>query len=240
MIKIENVSTAGFEPAVRGMRNPMNSWERSDSQVCKCEDGFEDCCIEVHGDCPRGDEDDFKEEVFCIGKDDFELMQRLAKAGTDHRKYLRMIVVFADITAPLYWWSEYDTYKVGTVANSCSKMHKLHTRDLTADDFSAEGMMRADECGLEDVCKSPILLFANTLKTINACRKKFMETGDKKWWVQMVKLLPNSYNQKRTVMLSYEVLANIYHARKNHKLQEWQDFCKWIETLPYTEVFIGV
>lgn len=239
MIKIENVSVAGFEPAVRGMRNPMNSWERSDSQVCKCGDGFEDCCMEVHGDCPRGDEDYFKEDVFCIGKDDFELMQRLAKAGRDHRKYLRMIVVYADVTAPLYWWSEYDTYKVGTVANSCSKMHKLHTRDLTADDFSCEGMMRADECGLEDVCKSPILLFANTLQTINACRKNFVETGDKRWWRQMIALLPQSYNQRRTIMLNYEVLANMYHARKNHKLDEWRQFCQWIESLPYSTIITG-
>lgn len=249
MIKIENASTAGLEPAVRGMRNPMNSWERSDSQVCKCGDGFEDCCIEVHGDCPRGDEDYFKEDVFCIGKDDFELMQRLAKAGTDHRKYMRMIVVYADITAPLYWWKEADQYKVGTATNSCSTMHKIHADEFNLADFSHEHLIAdVEEAGYEilvdgeqctDIFVTPKSMLMLTVGCLNNYRKKFLETKDKKWWRQMIQLLPSSYNQRRTIMLNYEVLANIYHARKNHKLDEWRQFCKWIESLPYSEIITG-
>lgn len=229
MIKIENVSTAGFDSAVRGMRNPMNSWEQSDSAWCKGSGGVED--------------------VFCIGKNDFELMQRLAKAGTDHRKYLRMISVYADVTAPLYWWKEFDTYKVGTVANSCSTMHKIHAKEFMLDDFSYDRLLVGTKKGaveIEDQFSkgtgyyvTPFRIFALTVNCLNKYRDLYLQTGDKKWWEQMIQLLPSSYNQKRTVMLNYEVLANIYYARKNHKLQEWQDFCKWIETLPYTEVFTG-
>lgn len=228
MIKIENISTAGFEPAVRGMRNPMNSWERSDSQLCKSVDGFEDCRVGVHGGCPRRDEDHFKEDIFCIGKNDFELMQRLARAGTDHRKFMRMIAVYVDVTAPRYWWAEADTYKVGTVANSCSTMHKIHTKEFTPDDFSHEFLFGEEELVLEKI-----------LFQLNDCRERFNVTGNKNWWWKMIQLLPQSYNQRRTLMLNYEVLSNIYHARKNHKLIEWREFCRWVESLPYSELITG-
>lgn len=249
MIKIENVSTAGFEPAVRGMRNPMNSWGRSDSGWCKGGSGFEDCCMEVHDNCPRRDGDVFTEDVFCIGKNDFELMQRLAKAGTDHRKYLRMMVVYADITAPLYFYKELDTYKVGTVSNSCSTMHKIHADEFTLADFSREHLIQdVEEAGCEilvdggqgtDIFVTPKSMLMLTVDCLNNYRKKFLETKDKKWWWQMIQLLPSSYNQRRTIMLNYEVLANIYHARKNHKLDEWRQFCKWIKSLPYSEIITG-
>lgn len=239
MIKIENVSTAGFEPAVRGMRNPMNSWERSDSQLCKSGDGFEDCRVGVHGSCPRGDEDYFKENIFCVGKNDFELMQRLARAGTDHRKFMRMIVVYVDVTAPLYLYKELETYKVGTVSNSCSTMHSIHKKPFNAYDFSCEDLLTSNK--LPDVfrAKSPVQVLFDTIDTLNACRKMYLETGDKTWWRQMIQLLPDSYNQRRTLMLNYEVLANIYHARRNHKLTEWREFCHWIESLPYSELITG-
>lgn len=228
MIKIENVSTAGFEPAVRGMRNPMNSWGKSDSGWCKGGNDFVDCCMEIHGNCPREDGDVFLEDVFCVGKSDFGLMQRLAKAGTDHRKYLRMIVVYADITAPRYWWTEADTYKVGTVANSCSTMHKIHAKEFTPDDFSNEFLFGEEELDFERI-----------LFRLNYCRERFNVTGNKNWWYKMIQLLPQSYNQRRTLMMNYEVLANMYHARKNHKLDEWRQFCQWIESLPYSEIITG-
>ena len=237
MIEFEHTEVVGWEAAIRGMRNPMNSWERSDSQLCKSRDGFEDCRVGVHGSCPRGDEGYFKEDIFCVGKNDFELMQRLARAGTDHRKFMRMIVVYVDVTAPRSFWSEMDTYKVGTVSNSCSTMHKLHSRDLTLDDFSHENLMRGDE--FDGTCKSSMLALIDTIETINYCRKEFLQTGDKRWWRQMINLLPQSYNQRRTLMLNYEVLANIYHARKNHKLAEWREFCRWVESLPYSELITG-
>lgn len=228
MITFEHAEVVGWEAAIRGMRNPMNSWERSDSQLCKSMDGFEDCHVGVHGSCPRGDEGYFKEDIFCVGKNDFELMQRLARAGTDHRKFMRMIVVYVDVTAPRYWWAEADTYKVGTVANSCSTMHKIHAKELTQDDFSHEFFFGEEELVLERI-----------LYQLNYCREKFNATGNKNWWWKIIQLLPQSYNQRRTLMLNYEVLANIYHARRNHKLTEWREFCRWIESLPYSELITG-
>ena len=228
MIEFEHTEVVGWEAAIRGMRNPMNSWERSDSQLCKSVDGFEDCRVGVHGSCPRGGEGYFKEDIFCVGKNDFELMQRLARAGTDHRKFMRMIVVYVDVTAPRYWWAEADTYKVGTVANSCSTMHKIHAKELTQDDFSHEFFFGEEELVLERI-----------LYQLNYCREKFNATGNKNWWWKIIQLLPQSYNQRRTLMLDYEVLANIYRARRNHKLTEWREFCRWIESLPYSELITG-
>lgn len=256
MIKIENVSMAGLEPAVRGMRNPMNSWGQSDSGWCKGGNDFVDCCREVHENCPRGDGDVFLEDVFCIGKNDFDLMQRLARAGTDHRKYMRMIAVYADITAPLYWWKEFKTYRAGKrwgddepdmfaipsdyleydiEMNSCSTMHKIHADEFTLADFSHEHLI-AD--GLNSLKR--------TIDDLNACRDEYFNEEIVKnpelrkivWW-QIIQLLPSSYNQRRTIMLNYEVLANMYHARKNHKLDEWQQFCQWIESLPYSGIITG-
>lgn len=208
MIKIENEVTSGWEAAIRGMRNPMNSWDKLDSE--------------------------FYETVFRIGENDLDLMKRLAVAGSDHRKFMRMIMASCDITAPLYWWKEYDTYKVGTVANSCSTMHKIHANEFTLDDFSHEHLMN----GYDEFDSLEAL--QHTIRSLNVCRTKYLETKEKMWWWQMIQLLPSSYNQRRTVMLNYEVLRNIYRARKNHKLDEWRDFCKWIETLPYSELITGI
>lgn len=210
MIAFKNISVFGFEPAIRGMRNPMNSWDKSDSQYI------------------RG--------CFHIGKNDLKLMKKLAESGTDHRKYLRMITVYCDITAPLYWWKEFDTYKVGTVANSCSTMHKIQAKEFTIDDFSHEHILCETFTGLVN----PTTLLNGIVDALNQNRKLYLETKDKKYWWQMIQLLPSSYNQNRTVMLNYEVLANIYKSRKNHKLDEWRTFCKWIEnSLPYSELITG-
>lgn len=239
MIEFEHTEVVGWEAAIRGMRNPMNSWERSDSQLCKSVDGFEDCRVGVHGSCPRGDEGYFKEDIFCVGKNDFELMQRLARAGTDHRKFMRMIVVYVDVTAPLYLYKELETYKVGTVSNSCSTMHSIHKKPFNAYDFSCEDLLTFDKLPTVFRAKSPVQVLFDTIDTLNACRKMYLETGDKIWWRQMIQLLPSSYNQRRTLMLNYEVLANIYHSRRNHKLKEWRDFCRWIRELPYSELITG-
>ena len=213
MIKIEHTEVFGWEAAIRGMRNPMNSWEHSDSYWTHCRD------VET---------DNIANFEFFVGSNDLELMKKLCKAGSDHRKFMRMLVVYCDITAPLYWWKEFDTYKVGTVANSCSTMHKIHANEFTMDDFSTEHLNYLSEQHL----------FSIVLR-LNECRSTFIGTKDKDWWWQMIQLLPSSYNQKRTVMLNYEVLTNIYHARRNHKLDEWCDFCKWIESLPYSELITG-
>lgn len=238
MIKFEHTEVMGWEHAIRGMRNPLNSWAKSDSEKCD----NTDC-----ENCPLNGKEC---ENFVIGDNDLTLMKKLASAGTSHSKYRRMITVYVDITAPLYWWSEYDTYKVGTVANSCSKMHKIHARDLTLEDFSYEHLIGAnfeEELKAEDVyidedfddswCGFDIL--DQNIRVLNFYRKKFIDTKDKKYWWQMIQLLPTSYNQKRTVMLNYEVLANMYRDRKNHKLTEWLDFCEWVETLPYAEIITG-
>ena len=207
MIKFEKTEVVGWEAAIRGMRNPMNSWDKSDSGYCMDTLPCHSCKIS-RNNCKKCMED----HAFIIGPNDVDLMKRLRNAGTDHRKFMRMIVVYVDITAPLYWWKEFDTYKVGTVANSCSTMHKIHAKEFTLDDFSHEH--------LNDVS---IDYFNEVIKRLNYCRKTYLHTKDKEYWWQMIQLLPSSYNQKRTVMLNYEVLANIYKSRKNHKLDEWKE-----------------
>ena len=217
MIKITDTEVVGWEHAIRGMRNPMNSWAKSDSDW-----NFD--CIE--------DPDNFytykTKDEYEVGPNDLGLMKRLCKAGTDHRKFMRVIVVYCDIFAPLYWWKEFDTYKIATVANSCSTMHTIHKHEFTIDDFSYEHLM--DES---------IALLKDIVKDLNECRKWYLDTKDKKYWWQMIQLLPSSYNQKRTVMLNYEVLANMYKSRKDHKLDEWHEFCDWIRELPYSELITG-
>ena len=230
MIKIENVEVVGWEAAIRGMRNPMNSWEKSDSKVhiCECEQW------------PHNIKKSFNE----VGPNDLNLMKRLRNAGTDHRKFMRMITVYLDITAPLYWWKELDTYKVGTVTNSCSTMHKIAAKEFALEDFSHEHMLDVENEAIEfnnvpgDYWNS-IAILDITIRVLNMYRQRYLETKDKKYWWQMIQLLPSSYNQRRTVMLNYEVLANIYKSRKDHKLDEWRDFCKWIKTLPYSELITG-
>lgn len=216
MIEISNCEVTGWEHAIRGMRNPMKSWCKSDSIFCKKTDCSE--CVS---------KDDCKKETldFDIGINDHELMTKLAKAGSVHAKYRRMITVYVDITAPLYFWKEFDTYKVGTVSNSCSTMHKIADKEFTLDDFSHEHLLPAVMLSLQCI-----------INCLNISRRYYLETNDKTYWWQMIQLLPSSYNQKRTVMLNYEVLANIYKYRHNHKLDEWHYICDWIESLPYSEI----
>ena len=211
MIEINNVEVLGWEHSIRGMRNPLNSWERSDSDY---ETYYDEVGLEA--------------EVFNIGEHDLDLMKRLAAAGTDHAKYRRMITVYADILAPLYWWKEYDTYKVGTVANSCSTMHKIQDKEFTLDDFSNDQMDYVTTCMLKDV-----------ISVLNKNRELFNNAKNKQNWWNMIQLLPSSYNQKRTVMLNYEVLANMYRSRRSHKLDEWRKFCEWVETLQCSELITG-
>lgn len=227
MLKIENTEVVGWEAAVRGMRNPMNSWEKSDSFFC----GSSECCFsddECNPGCAGYG------QGFNIGEADFDLMTRLRNSGTDHRKFMRMIVVYLDITAPLYWWKEFDTYKVGTVTNSCSTMHKIADKEFAIDDFSIEHLN--DDRSAE---VSNLEWFEHLITHLNRDRKRFIETKDKQYWWQLIQLLPSSYNQRRTVMLNYEVLANIYKSRHNHKLDEWHTFCDWIESLPYSGLITG-
>ena len=246
MLKIENFEVLGWEHAIRGMRNPMNSWEKSDSIFV--EDG------EYHDICgnsgPYNGTVTDTETFFEMGEKDFDLMKNLRNAGTDHRKFMRMITVYLDITAPLYWWKEFDTYKVGAVANSCSTMHKIHSKEFTIDDFSCEHLLEQKDVNVPDdsCCNwnwegcgiiTPINILEETIDMLNKAREMFLETNDKKYWWQMIQLLPTSYNQKRTVMLNYEVLANIYKSRRNHKLDEGHTFCDWIEELPYSELITG-
>ena len=254
MLKIENTEVMGWEAAIRGMRNPMNSWAKSDSFLCReVEDGTcpEDCSF--RGKCPVYGTEDF----FVLGDNDYALMKNLRNAGTDHRKFMRMITVYLDITAPLYWWKEFDTYKVGTVANSCSTMHKIADKEFEEGDFSTEHLFDAESKDVEFPIihgeeHSPIWSLNMTIKMLNFYRKKYLETKTKPmkeeakraplikaYWWQMIQLLPSSYNQRRTVMLNYEVLANIYKSRRNHKLDEWHTFCDWIEELPYSELITG-
>lgn len=235
MLKIENTEVTGWEAAIRGMRNPMNSWEKSDSGYCY-RDLVRDCATCVHrftgysACAARG---------FDIGPNDLKLMTRLSDAGTAHRKFMRMITVYLDITAPLYWWKEFDTYKVGTVANSCSTMHKIADKEFTRDDFSWEHLL-GDDCCPDHAYQSSTGVLDMIIQSLNFWRNEYLngtESGlpkDKRCWWQMIQLLPSSYNQKRTVMLNYEVLANIYKSRRNHKLDEWHTFCDWIENLPYS------
>ena len=257
-IRFENTVTPSAEQwrsDIMGARNPMNSWEKSDSIKCY-----------ANADCPGICEENMS--GICIGPNDYDLMKRLRNAGTDHRKFMRMLPVMVTITAPLYWWKEFDTYKVGTVANSCSTMHKIAAKEFTLEDFSCEHLFDADigtfisMFNNSHMTISPIeLLERFTIPCLNHCRTEFIETKDKKYWWQMIQILPSSYNQKRTVMMNYEVLANIYKSRKNHRLDEWaehgdvnitngekvvrtisnqhQGFCDWIKTLPYSELITG-
>ena len=254
MIKIEETEIYGWKAAIRGMRNPMNSWDKSDSDyryiLCaKCDDcksfkneqweDCDNCSVSKMCDSNKG---------FMVGPNDSELMHRLCAAGTDHRKFMRMIVVYCDITAPLYWWKEFDTYKVGTVSNSCSTMHKIHAKEFTLDDFSHEHLDSLIEVympqrlPLIDDEDRPMWDIRTTdvmdviISALNGCRERYLETKDKRYWWQMIQLLPSSYNQKRTVMLNYEVLTNMYNSRKHHKLDEWHDFCYWIKGLPNSEL----
>lgn len=233
MIKIENCEVLGWEHTIRGMRNPMNSWDKSDS-VFLTNDGD---WYTISGDSgPFNGVDEFTtdgDQVY-IGPNDLDLMLRLAKAGSVDGKFRRMIAVYVDITAPLYWWKEFDTYKVGTVANSCSTMHKIHAKKFTLEDFSHEHLIANEP--IPGRVYSPKQMMEATVDNLNTLRKLYLETTDKKYWWQMIQLLPSSYNQKRTVMLNYEVLANIYQHRRNHKLDEWREVCRWIEGLPYSEV----
>lgn len=234
MIKIENVEVMGWEHAIRGMRNPMNSWEKSDSGICKGGDngiGCENCANQEY--CTHA-----FNRSWQLGKADHDLMMRLAAGGTTHAKYRRMIMVYVDITALLYWWKEFDTYKVGTVANSCSTMHKIAAKEFTMDDFSHEHLFISRNVPNQFRTTSKDWLL-KTIQILNDWRKLYLKTKDKRYWWQMIQLLPSSYNQKRTIMLNYEVLAGIYPMRKSHKLDEWVEFCKWIETLPYSEIIIG-
>lgn len=245
MIKIEKTEVVGFEAAIRGMRNPKNSWEKSDSEFITSDGDHHDIC----GHSGPWFGSDGWEEVL-IGENDLNLMTTLRNAGTDHRKFMRMIVVYLDITAPLYWWKEFDTYKVGTVANSCSTMHKIADKEFTLDDFSCEHLDREpyhrnwiesiivdeDITSPHKVWMTPFDVLRCTIEMLNAYRENYLETKDKQDWWQLIQLLPSSYNQKRTVMLNYEVLANIYKSRKDHKLDEWHTFCDWIESLPYSEL----
>lgn len=242
MIKLEKSEVMGWDHAIRGMRNPMNSWDKSDSSFCS---------ITSIGDCRNP-----KEFLLCedcgirdvtMGPNDLKLMQNLVKSGTDHSKFMRMITVYVDITAPLYWWKEFDTYKVGTVANSCSTMHKIQAKEFTLDDFSCEHLIDYTSCDEQEdifiqghptaLCGG-VQLLSLTINVLNLYRKQFIETKDKTYWWQMIQLLPSSYNQKRTVMLNYQVLRNMYFSRRNHKLDEWQVFCEWIESLPYAKELI--
>ena len=238
MIKLENFEVVGWEHAIRGMRNPMNSWDRSDTGWVPYKDADE-----MFNDTQSVLEHDFEyNRRKVIGPNDHELMMKLAKGGPTHAKYRRMITVYVDITAPLYWWKEFDTYKVGTVANSCSTMHKIHAKEFTLDDFSHEHLDpgctdNTISWGLEVFDDSMVLTL--TILMLNHKRKRFLETNDKKYWHDMIQLLPTSYNQKRTVMFNYEVLHNIYISRKNHKLDEWREMCEWIESLPYSEIITG-
>ena len=237
MIKIDNIEVFGWETAIRGMRNPMNSWEKSDSYpavACK------DCGrIDREGHCEpyKHQQDCRKYECYEIGPNDLKLMQSLIKAGNDHSKFMRMINVTMDRTAPLYWWKEFDTYKVGTVANSCSTMHKIHSKEFTLEDFSHEHLFSEENLRYEDEPDS-LKLLKTIIQALNSYRLSYLDEQDKSVWWQMIQLLPSSYNQKRTVQLNYQVLRNIYFSRKNHKLDEWHDFCHMIEELPYGKELI--
>ena len=237
MIKIENYDVLGWEHAIRGMRNPMNSWEKSDSGYCG-RDLLRNCrtCVHINTDYPAC------YSGFDLGPNDYDLMMRLRNAGTDHRKYMRMITVYVDVTAPMYWWKEFDTYKVGTVRNSCSTMHKIHEKEFSIDDFSCEHLFDCygdPSMNLNYAGKYPKAILNDLIHVLNNFRWWYKETKDKKYWWQMIQLLPSSYNQRATLMLNYEVLANIYKSRKNHKLDEWMEFCTWIESLPYSEIITG-
>lgn len=254
MLKVENTEVLGWEHAIRGMRNPMNSWDKSDSYYGCCGEKCEDCCHQEK--CGKS----YFE--YHIGSNDLDLMKRLVKAGSDHSKFMRMITVYVDVIAPIYFWKEFKTYRAGRKfsdttsdvidsdlfemdieMNSCSTMHKIHAKEFELSDFSCEhllGTVSEDDKHCvwynDEYINSPLHVLEFTIDALNVCRKAYLETKDKKYWWQMIQLLPSSYNQKRTVMLNYEVLRNMYHSRKNHKLDEWHTFCEWIESLPYSEL----
>lgn len=264
MIRIEKEEIYGFEAAIRGMRNSFNSWDKSDSLF------FDQWSGEAHDICWNSSpyDSDRVSDDYSIGMNDIELMRRLAKAGSSHAKFRRMVMVSIDITAPLYFWKEFDTYKVGTVANSCSTMHKIADKEFELDDFSYEHLISEFEYSTDEGANTvsleyldkyclldagaangfespnyageimPIDILELTVAMLNRARELYLKTKDKRYWWQMIQLLPSSYNQKRTVMLNYEVLSHIYSDRKDHKLDEWRDFCKWIETLPFAEGII--
>lgn len=225
MLKIEKFvlpSPEQWEIVMEGMRNPMNSWDRMDSYITNVED---------YETLETGN------SKFIMGDNDYDLAKRLRDGGSVHAKYRRMIPVFITITAPLYWWKEFDTYKVGTVVNSCSTMHKIHEKEFAIDDFSCEHLK--DSFGESHDCFSPLDILYDVIIMLNICREDYLKSKSKDDWDQMIQLLPSSYNQKRTVMLNYEVLANIYQSRKDHKLDEWHTFCHWIDELPYSELITG-
>lgn len=225
MIKLERTDVMNFENAIRGMRNPMNSWGKSDSFVCEAN------CIECTNICDENPR--YMIGKFILGDIDKGLAKRLCNAGSDHRKFLRQIFVSVDITAPLYWWKEYDTYKVGTTANSCSTMHKIHAKEFTLDDFSIDYISYGSDW-------YALTAFDIVLSALNDLREEYNKWKDKDVWYAMIQLLPSSYNQMRTCTMTYENLRNMYHARKKHKLDEWHTFCEWVETLPYAkELIIG-
>lgn len=257
MLKIEKTQVVGFEAAIRGMRNPKNSWEKSDSKYCSEYDHppIEGSCQYCPYDSMCNKSEKAMQQMYLVESNDLGLMNRLRNAGTDHRKFMRMITVYLDITAPLYWWKEFDTYKVGTVANSSSTMHKIADKEFTLDDFSHEHLFKEDDVGgmyysataEEEFTSTDVLKVV--IEALNVYRKTYMvvkadtvsdyDHMSKEYWWQLIQLLPSSYNQKRTVMLNYEVLANIYKSRKDHKLDEWHTFCDWIESLPYSELITG-
>ena len=261
MIIIENTEVQGFEPAIRGMRNAMNSWGKSDSLFYNGEKDGHSEYRTILGEIASGWHDE-KAKVI-IGPNDQKLMKQLRDAGKDHAKYRRMITVWVDVTAPFYWWKEFDTYKVGTVANSCSTMHKIAEKEFSLRDFSHDHLIDsmytafdseedAQKAGAYEITKEwneyaevgyegkfAMDILRDTIDALNAYRKMYLETKDKKYWWQMIQLLPSSYMQKRTLMLNYEVLANIYHARKDHKLDEWHVFCDWIRLLPESWIITG-
>lgn len=228
MIKFEKADVWGFEHAIRGMRNPMNSWERSDSYLAV------DCgkcgIVEREGFCNPKEHDCSQFETYEIGRNDYDLMARLIKGGSEHRKFLRQIFVSVDITAPLYWWKEFDTYKVGTTANSQSTMHKIHSKPIELSDFSIDDFEINNEGIYLEDC------FINVIADCEMLRQRYMETKDKRYWRGLVQLLPDSYNQKRTLTMSYENLLNMLKQRKAHKLDEWREFCDWIFTLPNSHI----
>ena len=235
MITISNTEVVGWEHAIRGMRNPMNSWEKSDSRYYNDPIYDDKNPLLIH-DNP----------IFNVGPKDRDLMMALRRFGTDHRKFMRMIVVYLDITAPLYWWKEFDTYKVGTVANSCSTMHKIHAKEFTREDFSSEHVMCLCEKETPVVyhpsgntALAPIDVLDITIMMLNKARDLYLQTKDKQYWWQLIQLLPSSYNQKRTVMLNYEVLSNMFMARCNHRLDEWKTLCEWMRMLPYSNLITG-
>ena len=238
MLKVEHISVWGFEHAIRGMRNPMNSWDKSDSHECPAD------YTECHG-CTLAAYCNLSANMYIVGLNDLDLMRRLYKAGPEHRKCLRQIFVSMDITAPLYWWKEFDTYKVGTVANSCSTMHKIHAKKFELDDFSNEYLIHfessTDKKGIPQIMEgtdcviTPLGILRDTIRMLNVCRAAYLKTKDKKYWWQMIQLLPSSYNQKRTVTMNYENVVSIIKQRSNHKLDEWHILIDYLESLPYVK-----